>query len=1076
MTTTQRFQVYNASAGSGKTFQIAKEYLSKILVSNDKSYIYRLLGITFTNKAAGEMKRRIIQNLIQASQGEIKDVMQTVAAEIRQEIESQTGAVDDATYRNEIISRSKKRLSEILHYYDEFQLTTIDKMMYKIIRTFARDMQLPADMEVVLEYKEVVDNLIDKIINQARQGDALTRFLIDFAKRKADDGKFWDVKADLSNISGVIFDDNYYDEILSIANKTFADFKTLQSNLFAKRKHLTKDFQDKYCKEIQAILTRYDEALLKAYLQRLELICHKDFKLNQIGFTDKMLDNIEGEAIFVKKAYNDAAHLEVNGRLASIFTEVIAQSEQYKLYDGLLKQINVLSIQSELLSEIEAYKLDNHSIFINDFNKLILEQILANLASDTPYIYMRLGEKYAHYFIDEFQDTSQLQWHNIIPLVKEALSKEFSENTLGDAMLVGDAKQSIYRFRGGRPEQFIALTDAENTTGEGNPFAEITAKSINRLPYNWRSLPNVIKFNNAFFKTFPDFLDTTYRSVYANPEQQIPGADTDEGFVQVQFLKNKNDNGEEKELFTEAVYQAVQQAVASGFNYEDICVLVNRHSQGVEIANLLLENNIEVVSSETLLVINAQKVRFLIHWLRFLHYNSDEDFFEILRFLVRKDDLDNQQVYTDADIQHKLHKKQRIDFLQQLGYSLDYEQLMSYNLYDLAVYLVDVFGLKNDAIEQAYLQSLMEEIYNFSLSGATGIVEFLTHWDRISEKLSINMPERLGAVKMMTVHASKGLEFPVVIYYAEGKILSNRDNENSVWIPVNPKEYNGFEYLPIAMKELKNNPNPVYQNIYRRASEEKKFDSINRLYVALTRAAEQLYVVLEPLSKTPKEVDVNQIFNLFLQKNAFENDGFIYKYGNPKRTTTHQTQSGESIHLPVLYYKNWQSKDEKLLKINTLSFERWQDDKKNAITYGMMLHDILASITTLSYWQKHQEKLLANLDTRDKEEVRQKIEAVLHHPDLQAYYTDAYEIINERSILIPDKQTYFVQKRPDRLVLKGNKISIIDYKTGEKHSYHQRQLDDYAGLLSSMGYIIGGKILVYIGEELEVVSSELDEG
>ena len=1064
-----RLLVYNASAGSGKTFQIAKEYLQKILLSKDKFYIDKLIGITFTNKAAGEMKRRIINNLIQASQGEIKDVMLAVATDIRPEIEAQTGALDDDAYRDEILNRSKKRLKELLHRYDAFQLTTIDKMMYKIIRTFARDMQLPADVEVAMDYKEIISNLIDKLINQARQGEHLTDFLIDFAKRKTDDGKVWDIKTDLLAITDIIYNDNYYDEINSIADKSFADFKALRSNLYAKRKQLQKDFLDQFQQIACEIQQKNEAALTKAFSDKLALICRKDFTFSSLSFTVKQLENIEGEAVFVKKKYQDEYYQDLNRQIQSIFLDAINKLDKFRLYTALLKQINVLSIQSELLSEIADYKHDNRTIFINDFNKLILEQILKDLATDTPYIYMRLGEKFAHYFVDEFQDTSQLQWQNLIPLIKEALSKEFDNGDLGSAMIVGDAKQSIYRFRGGRPEQFIALTDTEHKEGTGNPFAGLSNKKVMQLPYNWRSRPNVIRFNNLFFKTFPDFLDSKYKNVYAHPEQDIPGADTDEGFVQIRFLKNKNDNGGEKEDFTQAVLDAVNQALDNGFAYEEICVLSHTKNEGIAISERLLENDIEVVSSETLLLSNAGKIDFLIHWFRFLHFNSDIDFFDILRFISRRDNLPNEAFYREMNIAGNTQKTQRIAKLADFGYELDYERLMSFNNYDLTVYLVDKFGLQNDAVEQAYLQAFMEEIYNFSQKNSGDIFEFLQHWDIVSDTLSISMSEHAGAVKMMTVHASKGLEFPVVIYYTKGKILSSKDAENSVWIPVDPATFSGFEYLPVMMKDIKDSHNPLYQHIYHATSEEKKFDNINRLYVALTRAIDQLYIILDPLAKTPKDVDVNNIFDMFLQKSGFVNDGNVYQYGNPKRFKKEAKQLNNTLQLANLYYKNWQLTDDDILKINTVNFDNWQEDKKNAIQHGILLHDILSEITTQSYWNKNQAKLLASIPESDRQTVQQTIEMLLQHTDLKSYFSEDYQVLNERSILIPDKNLHFTQKRPDRLLLRDNQISILDYKTGEKHSYHRNQLEEYSQILSSMGYEIGDKILIYIGKDIEVV-------
>ena len=225
------FTVYNASAGSGKTFKIATLYLTKILQSTNRFYVSRLLGITFTNKAAEEMKRRIIENLIKASEGEFTDIMNEVAKSASPTIKQQTKINDDKRYREEIINRSQQRLTEILHHYDDFQLTTIDKFMFKLIKTFARDMHLSTDVNVIIDYKEEVSNLIDLVINEAKAGSLLSSFLIDFSLSKVDDEYYWDIKNDLLNINKIIFDDNYFYEVKNLKNKTLKDFFELNKYL-----------------------------------------------------------------------------------------------------------------------------------------------------------------------------------------------------------------------------------------------------------------------------------------------------------------------------------------------------------------------------------------------------------------------------------------------------------------------------------------------------------------------------------------------------------------------------------------------------------------------------------------------------------------------------------------------------------------------------------------------------------------------------------------------------------------------------------------------------------------------------
>ncbi len=1061
-----RFVVYKAGAGSGKTFQIAKRYLNRLIQAQNSQIIYRLIGITFTNKAAEEMKKRIIDNLINASKGQITDVMAVVSQESESVIKAQTGITEVVDYQQEIIKRSRQRLSEILHYYDEFQLTTIDKLMYRIIKTFARDMHLSTDVEVEMEYREVVDMLIDKLINSAEQGSLLSQFFIAFAIEKIEDEKNWkDIKRDLNDISKIIFNDNYFDALKSLKNKTLDDFKRLRDHLIKRKNKLRKDLIEQgNALAIQVEIYKshvYND--VHTYIKRIR------FEHQKIAIKPRLQSYIDQGIYYKKDAEKkldnqEFIELEVlNNQIHRVITESFEKNEQLKFINALLDEVNALSIENELQKEIADFKETHNRIFISDFNKLILEQILKDLASDTPYIYMRLGEKYAHYFIDEFQDTSALQWHNLIPLVREALSKEFAGGHLGSAMLVGDAKQSIYRFRGGKPEQFISLSDPEQQSGEGNPFVALTRKSVEELAFNWRSKAQIIKFNNDFFKNFTQYLQEPYRRVYIDPSQNIPaGKDTADGYVNIRFLNRKT------ETYEEVVLESIEQAQQNGFQKEEICILINRNSEGRRIAEYLSQNQVDVVSSESLLVGNAGKVRFLLAWLYFLESGNPADLYDAVRYLAERDQTSNPEWYESLLNDKEISKKTQVEKFEKIGYIVDYERLIKLSLYDILVYLIDIFDL-SDRKEQAYLQAFLEKVYQFSQKDLPTIKAFLNEWASIAHKYSIAAPDKKGAVKIMTVHKAKGLEFPVVIYYTDEAVLSSKDKNTKVWIPLNPADYQGFETLPIRMGALENSPIDQYQNIYEQTASEKTFDNLNRIYVAMTRAVAQLFVITFELPDKPVNLKVSQIFYNYLKQNFPDFDGHTFEFGNPKRLESKPVSEEETLRLDRLYYKNWQLKQkDNFLKINTFSFERWSEHKKSAIVYGLQLHDILSQVTTATQWQAQKEKLLTGTDQDLKPKLEKLIEKTVYHTELKKYFSDDYQILNERDILIPSEQGTFKQKRPDRLLIKDGKITIIDYKTGAEEPKHSKQLQVYADFLRQAGFDVENMILVYIGEEVTV--------
>jgi len=1070
-----RLLIYNASAGSGKTFQIALRYLNKLIQAQSKQAIYRLIGITFTNKAAEEMKRRIIDNLIQAAKGHITDVMLEVSKASEQTIKKQTGIRQTVDYQREIVKRSRERLIEILHYYDEFQLTTIDKLMFKIIKTFARDMHLSADVSVEMEYKEVVQNLIDHLINRAETGSLLSKFLIDFALDNIEDEKSWDIKKDLAKINDIIFDDQHFEELKTLEHKNLQDFVALKKHLNAEIKTIEQNFKT-FGRDLKQAFSDFESHV------NISVLAHRlQFEYQNISIGPKIRKQIETDAYvyYIKSHLKNLSPAEqenlkgpVNEAIHTIMLKAVSyidkNFESYRLLKALLQEVNALSIENELQKDISAFKEANNTIFISDFNRLILEQILKNLVSDTPYIYMRLGEKYAHYFLDEFQDTSALQWHNLIPLIKEALSKSFGPDELGDALIVGDAKQSIYRFRGGKPEQFIALSMPENQSGAGNPFAPLVNKQVKQLAYNWRSEAHIVEFNNAFFSTFTSYLEPPYRHVYQKPTQKIPEhKNPDAGFVSIRFL-NRKSKETEKESFAEAILNTILEAEKNGFNKEEICILVNQKSDGMQIASHLTQNNIGVVSSETLLVAQAEKIQFLLAWLNFLQTGNAADLYEAVKYLANRKPSDPGLLYEQILYPKNLDRKTRANRFRELGYLVDYEQLEKLNLYDALVYLIDTFKLLNDQLEQAYLQAFLEKAHLYSTKDLSSIKGFLKEWDLIKDKFSISAPDQKGAVQIMTVHKSKGLEFPVIIYYTDTAILTAQDKKNKVWIPVDTKIYKGFKMLPVKMGALETSDDETYRMIYEKAAAEKTFDNLNRLYVALTRASEQLHVILYQPASKPKNLGVNQVFKTYLSQSYPEFNGPYFIYGKPKRENRKVTLKKTVSFGKKLYYKPWQQKNKDFLKINTTTFERWSEDKKQAITYGMQLHDILGRITTHQQWKRQKNKWLSSFSAPERETLEILIEKVIFHPELQIYFTDAYQILNERSILIPQKNKSFIQRRPDRLLINKGVITILDYKTGQRQTKHQKQLQEYAGYLQQAGYKIDQKILVYIQDAIHI--------
>ncbi len=1084
----KRLAIYNASAGSGKTFQIAKNFLAKIIQNPENYYVSKLIGLTFTNEAAREMKYRILDKLIKATFNDYSGEMQIVIDESREIIEKQLKKkLTNEEYLKEINKRVNKRLIEILHQYDDFNLLTIDRFFTRLVKTFAREMDIPYDANIILNYDEVIDDLIDEIISETDENDDLMKNFIDLAVENAENEKSWDIKYTLIKIVQIIFDDNFKTQIDYIKTKSPNDFLRLKKNLI-NQKHKVRNKYLEFYKEGKSIIKSYEEVLnITTFINSLGTISkHKGIEFNKthkkyietqsdyfyyVKTRIKKLPQAEQE--YLKNELNE----EIHKFLLKVYDYYVENHQKYLLATALLDEINSLIILQTLINKIEHFKETTHSIFLHDFAHLIKKQIFENPDSDTPYIYLRLGEKFIHYFLDEFQDTSVLQWSNMIPLIKEALSKDFSKNISienpGDAMIVGDAKQSIYRFRNGKPELFIDLSNPDLQNEYGNPFEQITGKKVENLEYNWRSDGQIIDFNNKFFSFNKHWLhNKSYQRVYDYVNQKVPKINSEKqnkGYVNINILDTIG--GDENEV-PGKVLEIINNVTNRGYKYDDICFLFGSHDASTPVAELLNKEGIPVISSRSLLLKKSEKVNFLINIMKYLSMETSLNLFDALQFLFNYHYPDNNQEWLKIfkeKSQNKIFKK-----LYDYGFMIDSELLSQLNLYDTVVYLIDKFKLNIGDDEESYLQSFLDDIHQYAIENKGGITGYLKHWKENSEQLNLKSADTKGSVRFMSIHASKGLEFPVVILLATQKLLGSLDKKSLVWIDIEPEKFEGFKTLPIRLSALENIEK--YQLDYINGIEEKKFDNYNKLYVAHTRAKNELFILTQkPSAKLGKEIPFKQLYGDFLKDAGKTNGnievGDVYVFG--EQTNKIYDKDGEKPKDKTNFQlKYWAENKDSKLKVKTKSYEYWNESTKSAVSYGMQIHEILSNINTIESWKSGKNKFLSKINEEERKNIENIIEKVLSHPKLSHYFSDKYNVLNERAILVPDKSKSFSLRRPDRILINKNEAVVIDYKTGDKHSKHKQQITQYAQLLEQAGFYITEKLLIYINsgnvEVLEV--------
>jgi ATP-dependent exoDNAse (exonuclease V) beta subunit len=528
-----------------------------------------------------------------------------------------------------------------------------------------------------------------------------------------------------------------------------------------------------------------------------------------------------------------------------------------------LKNIIPLAVLNNINIELETIKDENNIRLNAEFNQLISDNIKEQPA---PFIYERIGQRFQHYFIDEMQDTSMLQWQNLIPLIDNALAQEN-----GNLLLVGDGKQAIYRWRGGKAEQFIELGSSKE-----NPFA--IPKEIRNLETNFRSYSEVINFNNSFFKHTANFIENeSYKNLFLDGNTQLENAKKG-GFVSLSFLDKEEEKEDEKVKYPKKVLEKIHE-LKDDFSLGEICILTRKRADGVAIANYLSEEGIDIISSETLLLQNSPKVCFIVDVLKVLQNPNDEETrFEMLYFLHQHLKIERpKHIFLNEFA--KSDNKTIFEALKSYGISFDILTFHQIPFYEKIEEIIRGFNLVNssDAYVQFFLDVVLEkQRKNIDVS------DFLEFWEIKKDKLSIVAPESANAVQIMTIHKSKGLEFPVVIFPCDVDIY--RQINPKVWVDELPESYYNFKELLLPYnKELSYINNKGLQ-IYNQQREELELDNFNLLYVSLTRAVEQLHVITEKKISSKGEENTNFYSGVFInylkQLNLWNDDLLAYSFGD----------------------------------------------------------------------------------------------------------------------------------------------------------------------------------------------------
>tara|TARA_B110000046_G_scaffold18788_1_gene17924 strand:+ start:18108 stop:21236 length:3129 start_codon:yes stop_codon:yes gene_type:complete len=1034
------FQVYNASAGSGKTFTLVKEYLKVLLKSDDIFSFQKILAITFTNKAAGEMKARVLSSLEDFAAGKENDLFNIIIHEIE---------VDKPT----IQLRSKKILDAILQNYSAFSITTIDSFTHKIIKSFAYDLGLPLNFEVEMDAVSLLNEAVDILISKIGTEKKLTKLLIDYSLDKTDDDKSWDISRDLNEFAKVLLNEDDIKHFRVLADKQLKDFTNLKTKLDAHQKELKNAFK-KVGEDCLGLIASHDlehKDFMRATIPKFFAdINEKAFNFTYLSRSETVQKAIDNHQYYSKSTLDSVAQSieSIVPEIINLFNKSKETYSQFLMNKLALKNIIPLAVLNNINIELEQIKDENNIRLNAEFNQLISDNIKEQPA---PFIYERIGQRFQHYFIDEMQDTSVLQWQNLIPLIDNALAQENS-----NLLLVGDGKQAIYRWRGGKAEQFVELGSYAK-----NPFH--VKKEIKNLETNFRSYSEVINFNNSFFQHTSKFLQNeSYKNLFFEGNKQLINPKKG-GFVSLSFLEKDEDKEVEKLKYPQKVLTKIHQ-LKDRFSLNEICVLTRTKKDGVAVANYLSENGVDIISSETLLIQNSPKVLFIIDVLKVLQNPNDEETrFEMLYFLHQHLQIKKPKHIFFKEFS-KLDNQTIFKSLKLFGISFEISTFHQLPFYEKIEEIIRGFNLVNssDAYVQFFLDIVLEQQRK-----STDVADFLEFWELKKEKLSIVAPESANAVQIMTIHKSKGLEFPVVVFPCDVDIY--RQINPKVWLDELPENYDNFKQLLVPYNKELSYVNNTGLRIYNQQREELELDNFNLLYVALTRAVEQLHVITEKKISSKGEENTNfysgVFINYLIQKNLWREGVLEYSFGTEIRVSKKEVQNSVAEIHQKFISTPWQEHNVVLL---ASASKLWDTNQGEAINFGNLFHEILAKIFT----KKDVNKIIAQyhqkgiIDENQLLVITNTIISVVNHPKIAHYFSDEVIIYNEREIVDVYNQVII----PDRLVFTDkNEVVIMDYKTGNPSAEHHQQLLKYERVLKSMNFKVDKKLLIYINDKIDVV-------
>jgi ATP-dependent exoDNAse (exonuclease V) beta subunit len=1048
--------VYKASAGSGKTFTLATEYI-RLLVENPQSY-RNILAVTFTNKATEEMKMRILSQLY----GIWKELPES--DNYLANIQERTGLEPRI-----IRERSGMALSNLTHNYNYFRVETIDTFFQSVLRNMARELDLTTNLRIGLNDYQVEELAVDQLIEDLTTTDVMLQWILKYIMENISDDKTWNVITQIKKFGQNIFKD-YYKEVSTTLNQKMSE----------------EGFFDNYTTRLRELRKAAEEHMMEigeSFFDTLESegIAIDDLSNKQRGiasFFNKIRRGDFDPGIVNTTVTNHLVNPEkwcakthpkreqiiqlAETTLGDILRYAVdAREQQWKIYQSAnltLRHLNQLRLLSSIEQKVRELNETDNRFLLSDTQQLLHSLIDG---SDSPFIFEKIGTQLEHVMIDEFQDTSTIQWQNFKVLLAETMSHENGSN-----LIVGDVKQSIYRWRSG---------DWRLLNGIEHQFNQMLME-IKSLSTNYRSTRRVIKFNNIFFRHAAEIeyqalgeLECTEREqlqkAYADVEQKVPENRPDEGKVIINLLPSED----YQQAVLQNVVDSVQELINNGVEQKDIAILVRINNQIPLIAQYFLEHlpEVNVVSDEAFRLDASSAVCLMVQALQLLIHPDDI----LTKASIVKTWLCSIQGRQMNDNEYMIAGNNLDDYLPE-AYIAHFDELSTLPLYELAEKIYSIFELHRIEGQGAYLCAFYDQLADFVNQNTTDIQSFLNEWNESLYKKTIQSDEANG-IRLISIHKSKGLEFDhVIIPFCDWTL--EKQTDNIIWCQ--PQEA-PFSDLPIVPIDYSQNKliGTIYEQDYLHEHLQNTVDNLNLLYVAFTRAAKSLNVIGKRGAKNSRSALIELCLPLVAQDipeailDGMEDDkapivftvGEMANKAGSACSTKEEApsknpflQESEPISVSIRNYDS---------KVNFRQSNRSRDfimgddidQQHRYIQAGSVLHEIFSTIQTEKDIPEALQRLQFEGILYDEEMTAERITTMLRKrlsdPRVASWFSPRWTLFNECTILsVEDGDVK--EHRPDRVMTDGNEWIVVDFKFGRPNPEYHQQVRGYMELLASMGH------------------------